>query len=251
MDILPPLKTCFYCQESFPMTREYFGVVRACPDGFRPRCHTCMALPKLTVEQRFWRFVVKTDGCWLWVGKRNSNGRGAFKVGGGKTVSAYRFSWTLYNGDIPSETMICHRCDNPICVKPSHLFAGTSQDNVDDKVAKGRQAKGARHGGSKLTEKCVVEIRRLHSQGLCSPEKLANKYHVSVSTVQRILARESWTCLEGGPVTLPPRAKLDEKKATEIRTLHTLGRMTRVELAAHYGVSKTTICNVINGKLWN
>lgn len=91
------------------------------------------------VEERFWAKVVKTEGCWKWTAKRDRNGYGRFSPNGqySQTV-AHRFSWELHNGPIPEGMLVCHHCDNPECTNPSHLFLGTPQDNMDDKVRKGR-----------------------------------------------------------------------------------------------------------------
>jgi hypothetical protein len=87
---------------------------------------------------RFWEHVEKLpdDGCWVWTGSRLQSGYGTFDKG-----RAHRFSYALANGPIPDGLHICHRCDNPPCVRPDHLFAGTRVDNMQDAIAKGR----ARH----------------------------------------------------------------------------------------------------------
>ena len=98
-------------------------------------------------ETRFWSKVNKTDGCWLWTGYRFHAGYGGFHESQPKrTVRlAHRVAWELTNGLIPDGLHVCHTCDNRSCVRPDHLFLGTNADNVADKVAKGRQAKGEAH----------------------------------------------------------------------------------------------------------
>jgi hypothetical protein len=96
-----------------------------------------------TLEDRFWPNVQKTSGCWNWIGAEQSKGRGYGTIGkDGKTLRAHRVSWEMHNGPIPEGLIVCHKCDNPKCVRPEHLFLGTHSDNVADKVAKGRQSKG-------------------------------------------------------------------------------------------------------------
>lgn len=89
--------------------------------------------------ERFWSKVQKTETCWLYGGRKRRYG--VFRVGNGQTHRAHRLSWTLANGPIPPELMVCHNCpggDNPGCVRPDHLFLGTAEDNAKDRDRKGR-----------------------------------------------------------------------------------------------------------------
>ena len=86
---------------------------------------------------RFWANVQKTNGCWEWTGGKHAPGYGRLFVAT-KEMRAHRFSWLIHNGRIPDGLFVCHKCDNPNCVNPEHLFLGTHQDNMDDMVAKGR-----------------------------------------------------------------------------------------------------------------
>jgi hypothetical protein len=95
-------------------------------------------------EAKFWDRVVKSDGCWLWGGGRSENGYGAF-YWHGKQTGAHRVAYELVHGSIASDMLVLHKCDNPPCVNPDHLFLGTPQDNMTDKTIKGRIPRGASH----------------------------------------------------------------------------------------------------------
>jgi len=125
---------------------------------------------RASVEERFWRNVNKSDGCWEWTGKSKIDGYGIIGLGGRKTgkILAHRLSWIIHHGPIPDGdgyhgTVIMHTCDNRGCVNPGHLFRGTQADNIRDMDSKGRrvnrQLKGSKHNMAKLTEDNVRYIR--------------------------------------------------------------------------------------------
>lgn len=91
-----------------------------------------------TPADRFWQKVRKSDGCWEWTARVSPEGYGEFWDD--RNVRAHRFSWSLVNGPIPDGLMVCHRCDNPRCVRPDHLFLGTNRENIRDMMAKGRHS---------------------------------------------------------------------------------------------------------------
>jgi len=138
----------------------------------------------LTPEQRFWSKVSKTDGCWEWQGQRNHKGYGELSVNN-RWLKAHRYSWSLHNGEIPARALVCHSCDNPGCVNPSHLFLGTNGDNQVDAVRKGRRPH------VRLNEQSVREIRAL--AGTTPNSRIAAMYGVSHATVRRVITGESWS----------------------------------------------------------
>lgn len=153
---------------------------------------------------RFWSRVDKSGPipahrpdlgpCWLWTGKPETPGYGVIYAGGrnSKATKAHRFSWELVNGPIPEGQKVCHRCDVRMCVRPTHLFLGTAQENTADMVHKGRQARGERAGLARLRADDVRAIRRLHATGKVSQTALATGFDISTGAVRAILTGRSW-----------------------------------------------------------
>jgi len=99
-----------------------------------------MPIRRKTLDEYFWARVQKTDDCWLWTGRRDSNGYGVVQLyAGAPRTTASRISWILHNGEIESNKIfVCHKCDYPPCVNPEHLFLGTQKENLLDAKEKGR-----------------------------------------------------------------------------------------------------------------
>lgn len=129
--------------------------------------------------------------CWLYMSPPLPDGYGQFKVKR-KTLRAHRFSYELYVSPIPAGMVVCHKCDNRMCVNPSHLFVGTVQDNEDDKRSKNRQAKGEHHGKSRMTVDKVRSLRKRRSEG-ASYDVLAAEFGIERTTVAQIVKRKTWT----------------------------------------------------------
>ena len=91
-------------------------------------------------EQRFWHSVIRTSECWQWTGARSGKGYGKLSIGK-RNVYVHRFSWELHNSPIPEGLLVCHHCDNRLCVNPNHLFVGSQRDNLQDASKKGRLGK--------------------------------------------------------------------------------------------------------------
>lgn len=145
-----------------------------------------------TTEERFWNQVDKSGECWEWIGTTNDRGYGLFRYNYGD-YRAHRFSYELAHGPIIEEGMfVCHKCDNPLCVRPDHLFLGTTQENTTDKVSKGRQARGETSGNSILTEEQVRSMIQEYIPGRFGYRVLAQKYGVSAGHVARIIKGKLW-----------------------------------------------------------
>lgn len=142
--------------------------------------------PRPPVKDRFYAKVVKSEECWEWVGSysgdRKKGRRGQFYLDGRLQYVA-RVSWQFEIGSIPDGMIVCHKCDNPKCVNPSHLFLGTYSDNMRDMVDKDRQSK-------KLTVEEVKEIREKYNKNICNQAVLAEKFNVDQSTISRICSKE-------------------------------------------------------------
>lgn len=102
-----------------------------------------MLRKRKNTEADFWSHVIKTDGCWVWQGSFNPNGYGQFSYNG--VNGSHRISWMLKNGQIPLRMHVLHRCDNPNCVNPDHLFIGKCVDNTRDMIRKGRGRVGVKY----------------------------------------------------------------------------------------------------------
>ena len=159
---------------------------------------------------RFWAKVDQTGECWIWTGPKTGNGYGAIREDAPSRhqVSAHRASWEIHFEPIPPGLEVCHHCDNPVCVRPDHLFLGTTKANAEDRSAKGRSGVGDRSGrrlhpekypagsaviGAKLTDDAVREIRRRYDAGEAGLTALGRQFGVTKQTIQRIVRRQGWT----------------------------------------------------------
>lgn len=141
----------------------------------------------------FWDHVAVCgpDDCWEWTGTCFTNGYGRATVDR-RSVGAHRRAYELSVGPIPAGLKVLHTCDNPPCVNPSHLFAGTTKDNAEDMVTKGRSARGARNANAILTDDAVRDIRARYAAGGVTQKELADEYGVVEGAVWNVLHGQSW-----------------------------------------------------------
>ena len=149
----------------------------------REACKFCSRIcwRSITLEERFWAKVKKTRRCWIWTGT-TPNKYGMIRCP--PMRPAHRVSWEIHYGPIPKDMCVLHRCDNPPCVRPDHLFIGTKKDNALDSVAKGRNVRRWW-----LTASDVRAIRGLHIPYVVTTKMLAKRFGVSAGHIQNILSR--------------------------------------------------------------
>lgn len=148
------------------------------------------------LSERFWSkvSVIQRNKCWIWNGCVTPQGYGNITVDG-KCLKAPRVAFFLRNGKWPRHA--CHKCDNPSCCNPDHIFDGTHADNMKDMALKKRNKTdvGEKHGGAVLTNKQVARIRELYKEGKLSQKTIAEVFKCSQPTVWRIVNRKNWTHL--------------------------------------------------------
>lgn len=153
-----------------------------------------------SLSERFWEKVDKRgpDECWPWLGYVNTYGYGrigATSAKRGPILIASRASWELHHGrPMPAGLWALHTCDNPRCVNPAHLYAGTRADNVRDMYARGRanRPRGERHCCARFSEEQVREIRAAYAGGGLSQRRLGELYGVSHRAICNIVRRRTW-----------------------------------------------------------
>lgn len=153
------------------------------------------------IKENIWNFIdkngpvvdIKLRKCWIWLGYKTNKGYGTMRVNM-KTYLTHRLTYELTYGKIKRGNFICHKCDNPSCVRPSHLFSGTHKDNMQDMFKKGRHnnRKGENSNVSKLTERQVLEIRAKYKPKIYEMKKLAKEYNISFQNVSAIVNRKLW-----------------------------------------------------------
>lgn len=162
-----------------------------------------MAIKKGTILkpllERFEKYAeVSENDCWGWNAFINDDGYGIIYKDG-KITRAHRVSYEIFIGIIPEGLSVLHKCDNPPCSNPQHLFLGTQKDNVIDMMKKGRAnfkavGRGEDNYKNILTESNVRKIREFQTQGI-KRNALAKQFGVSKSTINAIVSRQNWSWL--------------------------------------------------------
>jgi hypothetical protein len=139
-------------------------------------------------ERFFWSNIPEPNtGCWLWIGGVHKTNKYQVRptiTHRLRAMYAHRVSYMLYKGEIPQGLLVCHRCDNTLCVNPDHLFVGTHQDNMTDCKLKNRISRRSAINQRRLSDHEVAAVRVEHANG-ASQLSLSRKYCVSPSTIRR------------------------------------------------------------------
>ena len=168
------------CGSEFVIVASSLGISKTCG-----RCNRIKPL-----AERFWRNVEKSETCWRYVGNISPQGYG--RIGQGATsILAHRLSWELAHGPIANDLCVLHKCDNPKCVNPSHLFLGTRPENQRDMAEKQRSCHGEQNHCAKLTAAMVLDVRRRYDSGE-RLQDIANDAHITYKMVWNIGRRRNW-----------------------------------------------------------
>ncbi len=206
---------------------------------------------------RFWSHVNFDSECWIWTASKYRNGYGQFAIRGESRTPAHRTAYKIVNGDIPDGLCVLHRCDNPACVRPSHLFLGTHSDNTRDAMKKNRLRCGEKSPRAVLNNKKVRFIRNAFIKGKTQNE-LAKQFSVSQTAISKITRSIRWKHLGLDPIPSHGRqatgerchsSKLTEVQVNRIRRCSMYG-IRNAELAKRFGVSSVLIGLIVRQKIW-
>lgn len=170
-------------------------------------------------KERFWTKVLRGEGCWEWLGYRQPNGYGMISQSHTSQVYAHRVAWVIKYGPIPEDMCVLHRCDNPSCVRPDHLFLGTRAENHQDMVKKGRMRRGDAHP-SRIDPSYLLR---------------GDKHPARTRNGDYLLRGEKH-----------PSAKLTEDQVREIRA----SSESNADLARKFGVQRKYVWALRRGKNW-
>lgn len=176
-----------------PMSRVRIDMITS---GRRPRGLNKFAQQDPLNEIYIWHRLLYScaldvdSGCWIWL--RTTNGRYGHINIRMKKRYVHRLMYEITRGSIPKGNFICHKCDNPRCINPAHLFTGTHNDNMKDASVKGRMNLGENHGSSKLTAKDILLIREMLNAGEKQSD-IAQHFGVCQTNISHINLGKSWS----------------------------------------------------------
>ncbi len=198
------------------------------------------------LEERFWKKVdaqgpsILDTACWLWTGCKNKAGYGSISLGGkgAGNRNVNRVSWELHFGIIPKGFFVCHKCDNPSCVNPEHLFLGTPKENMTDMIIKGRKrsALGSDASRSKLIEVQVLQIFNDER----SYTEIAKEFNITHEQVGRIKRKKDWNHLTKDLECIVRRKTLSEDLVLKIF----IDARSLDVIANDFGICRTTVSNI-------
>lgn len=229
----------------------------------------CKPLPTLSEDdkQRFFSKIKISgpDDCHEWRFCRNSYGYGVWRLRCVTYIST-RLAYFISTGVQPGNLRVCHTCDNPGCCNPKHLFLGTSKDNSQDMVKKGRSRRGSSHGGPILTEGDVSKIRELHANGELTQQQIADRFSVTNGSVSRIILCKTWrhTIRPEDLETVKSRrekgnlfageshsqAILKNEDVLRIREMYAAGCWSQARIGKLFGIHGGTVGDIIRRKTW-
>jgi len=222
----------------------------------------------IPILKKFWSYISLPQDLyndeWIWNGTVNEGGYGVFFYNYTRTM-AHRLMYSCYYGSFDDSLFVCHKCDNPPCVNPNHLFLGTPKDNSVDMSIKGRSPRGSKSGTSKLHENDVLKILKDISLNRYSTIlEITNNYNIQSMQIIRILQGKSWKHItknfdlnqlknilkiQQNRGSNNPRAILSDSDVVDIKI-----RLKRGEKGSHiaklYGIYKGRVSDIKNGKQW-
>jgi hypothetical protein len=200
--------------------------------------------------KRFWSHVnIKNENeCWEWTGYKDKKGYGRININS-KMIGTHRFSYLIYNKIIPDGMLILHSCNNPSCVNPTHLRAGTNKDNAQDSLLAGTSRSlhqnGEKNTSSKITENQAIKIIELYNSGVLLKD-ISEMFNIQVPAIQRIATGKRWSHIKNNP-NKGRMYKLREE-GENIRKLYATGQYTYKTLGNLYNVSDEEIRLVVTNQ---
>ncbi len=195
------MKTCTLCGETKALSEFYYVRTR---DTYYGRCKECRRQrerekhaaeglrrisPRLSLVERlnYYGWKVTDTDCWEWLGPVTPEGYGEIGYFGKKHYRVHRAAYEVWVGPIPDGKQINHHCDNPPCINPEHLYAGTHEENMRDVDERKRRRYNETHTNTKLSQEDIREIKKIYSEGLLTQYMLAELYGSSQSHISSII----------------------------------------------------------------